>query len=240
MSKNVVNMLIDQKLFDHYCQPIFDLKNNKKVGGELLLRTELGTPEDIFQQAKKINKLYELDTTSITSAINAAPLFQERLLFLNVFPSTIKNPFFIPLLEGFIQKKQIKPNQIVFEINETEKIKNIELLKEKICSIQKLGFLVACDDIGKGSMDLTYMLELNVNYIKLDQGFSKNLNKCVKKQDLIRAVLYFCQLNKIKVILEGIENAETFISAKKLGVDMGQGYHLGMPRKMTMNMENLI
>lgn len=232
MSHNVVNRLIEQNLFEHYYQPILDLKNEKLVGGELLLRTVYGSPDYVLQQAKKNNKLYELDTKLIINAINTVPFSQGRLAFLNVFPSTINNPLFIPFIENLIQKKQIKCNDVVFEINEAEKIGDLGLLKERINRLRELGFLIACDDIGNGLMDLTYMLELNINFIKLDRRFSHNLIKSHKKQDLISAVLYFCKLNQIKVILEGIENRETLHLAKELGVDMGQGYYLGIPDKV--------
>ncbi|HHY74121.1 MAG TPA: EAL domain-containing protein [Bacillus bacterium] len=229
MSQNIVSSIIEQNLFDHYRQPIYDLNNDQLAGGELLLRTKLGSPEFIFQQAKERNKLFELDIKSICNAMKVASLFQEQLVFINVFPSTIKKRSFIPFIEQLINKEQLNCNQIVFEINEAEKIKSIDTLRKRVNWLRDIGFQIACDDVGKGAMDLTYMLELNVNFIKLDRKFSNNLVKSTKKQHLIRAILYFCELNGIKVILEGIENGETLLLAKELGVDMGQGYYLGLP-----------
>lgn len=232
MSHDVVNKIIEQSLFEHYCQPIFDLKKEQQAGGELLLRTQFGTPDVIFQQAKEQGKLFELDTISIMKAMNTAALFKDQFLFLNVFPSTIKNPLFIPYIEELIQTKQINSSNVVFELNEAEKVQNIGLLRDRINKLRDLGFLIACDDVGKGTMYLTYMMELNVNFVKLDCDISNDLANSTKIQDMVSAIKFFCQLNNIKVILEGIEDEETLKMAKKLGVDMGQGYYLGMPEKI--------
>jgi len=232
MSHDVVNKIIEQSLFEHYCQPIFDLNKEQQAGGELLLRTQFGTPDVIFQQAKKQGKLFELDIISIIKAMNTAPVFKDQFLFLNIFPSTIKNPLFFPFIEEIILNKQINCSKVVFELNESEKVQNIGLLSDRINKLRDMGFLFACDDVGKGTMYLTYMMELNVNFVKLDRDFSNDLANSIKIQDMVSAIKYFCQLNNIMVILEGIEDEETLMMAKKLGVDMGQGYYLGMPEKI--------
>lgn len=237
---NVLNKIIEQNLFEHYCQPIFDLKADKQTGGELLLRTQFGAPDIIFKNAKKNNQLYELDTKSIINAIDSASALQGQLLFVNVFPSTVKNPSFIPFIEGLLDRKEINCENIVFELNEAEKVNDMGLLLNEINRLREYGFQIALDDIGKGPMGVTFILELNVNFIKLDRRFSRKLIESTKKQDWIKAVLYYCRLNNIKVILEGIENKETLDLAKRLGVDMGQGFYLGMPKKMNIDKKNTL
>ncbi|WP_017756814.1 EAL domain-containing protein [Calidifontibacillus oryziterrae] len=239
MSQSVLNRVIDENLFEHYCQPIFNLRSNEQTGGELLLRTQFGTPDYIFQEAKRNNKLYELDTLSIMNAIHSAAAFNDQLLFLNVFPSTIKNHSFIPFVEGLLENRKINSERIVFELNEAENINDIALLKRGINDLRKMGFLIALDDIGKGEMGLTYIVELNVNFLKLDRQYSKDLAISTKKQDWISALLFYCKLNNIQLILEGIENEETLHIAKQLGIDMGQGFYLGMPEKMSFGYNNI-
>lgn len=232
MFQNELNRIIEQRLFEHYCQPIFDLKAQLQNGGELLLRAQFGTPDFIFHQAKKANQLYELDTISILKAFESKQAFHNKIFFLNVFPSTIKNPLFPAFIEYILKDIQLKNEQIVFEINEGESVFDIRLLKKRINWLRDFGFQIALDDVGKGALTLASMIELNVDFIKLDRYFSKDLHRSLKKQSMISAILQYCHANQIKVVLEGIENEEALVVANELGVDMGQGYYLGRPEKM--------
>lgn len=233
MSRDEVNRIIDKKLFEHYRQPIINLQTEQQAGEELLLRSEYGAPDIIFKQAKDINRLFDLDIASIKNAMGLLPLYKDKQMFINVFPSTIKHPTFLPLMEEMMQSNEIDTNKIVFELNEAEKVRDIDLFSEKINQLRDKGFQIACDDVGKGAMFLTYLMRINVNFVKLDRDFSKNLIHSPKQQDMISAILMFCRLNNIKTVLEGIENEETLELAKKLGVDFGQGYYLGKPEKLT-------
>lgn len=234
MFQNQLSMIIERQMFEHYCQPICDLKGQLQNGRELLLRAQFGTPDIIFHQAKKINRLYELDTISILKAFESKQAFQDQIFFLNVFPSTIKNPLFPGFIEYILKDIPLKNEQIVFELNEGEAVFDVSLLKERINWLREFGFLIALDDVGKGAMTLASLIELSVDYIKLDRYFSKDLHTSPKKQSMIKAIIHYCHANQIKVVLEGIEDAEALLVANELGVDMGQGYYLGRPKKMSV------
>lgn len=236
MHVSELELLIEKELFEHYYQPIFEMNSEKPFGRELLLRANFGSPEFIFHKAKKTNKLYEIDTLSINKAIRYLTTFKdiwkEEFLFINVYPSTIMEPLFPSFINQLFREHPINCNQIVFELNETEKVIDLGLLKKRLAMLKNYGCKIAFDDVGKGWSSLSYIIEVEPHFIKLDRYFSIDLNESPKKQAMISAVSSYCKANNIDIILEGIETFEDLQAAEKTGVGMAQGYYLGRPAKM--------
>lgn len=236
-----IQQVIENEDFYHVFQPIFEISNWRKIGYEVLLRTKCATnPEKIFQEAKKENQLFELDSLSIRKAVRT--FFSEvsqkdGYLFINVFPSSIIHPKFPSLLNTVIAEKNIYSQQdsihtkIVFEIAESEMISDVhfETFKERIAQIKEHGILIAIDDIGKGFNTLQLLIEIAPNFLKLDQYFAKDLFLSKQKQTMIDLLIKYCDQHNCKLILEGIEKDTELAAAKYIGVRFTQGYLLGRP-----------
>jgi len=232
-----LELLIEMRSFTHVFQPIFHLGNRQIIAYESLFRCQMvSSPEILFQRAKSLGKLYELDMVSIFNALNEFTMYQEKnggreyMISLNVFPSTIIISSFPDELLRLVNKTDLIPQQIILEVNESERIEKLELMNTNICRLKEMGFFVALDDVGKGAYPLSVFLEMKVDIVKLDRYFSKDLAKEPKKQS---AILGMMQMFKdSKIILEGIETEEDLRMAKFLGVMYGQGYHLARPMKL--------
>ncbi|GAB7388668.1 EAL domain-containing protein [Bacillaceae bacterium] len=226
-----IHSLIEREHFFHFFQPLFYLLNRDKCGYEGLLRSEVcRNPEVLFRKAKEARKLYDLDTKSIAKAVLS---FCEAgadadLLFLNIFPSTLMHPCFRSFLEKLMQNVSITPGQIVFEINEAEIVTDTEALRQAVVFLKRDGFLIALDDVGKGSASFRTVVELEPAFVKLDRYFSTDLHKSEKKQKMIQAFVNYCR-DEAQLVLEGIETQEELAAARSLGVTIGQGYLLGKP-----------
>ncbi len=221
--------IIQKKRFHHVIQPIYDLRTWKVLGYEALLRSETyQKPELLFNNAIKNNRLYEIDTCSIYYAITSVGMIHERL-FVNIYPSTMLNPSFSNFIEK-LKRIQLSNLNVVFEINETEKVTDIRALREVVNYIKIEGYSIAMDDFNKGKPSMKIGMELELNYVKLSPIFSKGLYHSIVKQNYIEILLRICQEKNMKLILEGIENARDLAIAKILGVHFGQGYILGEPK----------
>lgn len=230
----LIDTFIDEGLFHHYFQPIFDVKHQEKIGYEVLLRSSVfPNPDYTFQAAKKAKRLYELDEKSIEKALDtyhtSSFVQQELTLFMNVFPSSIIHDEFEEVLCQLLENYRINREQIVLEISESELIEDPELFLDAIKSLKRQGFAIALDDVGKGYANFDMMIDLDPDYIKLDRLFSDHLDQSKKKQQLIRFFLQYCQKNDVTLILEGLETEAEFKTARALGVPHAQGYFLGKP-----------
>lgn len=234
MSLSKINSLIEQEQYYHHYQPLYNLTNGYRIGFEVLFRSGIfKNPEIPFQIARKVNRLYELETKSIHKAIfsycTAGYATMEERLFINVFPSTITNPTFPTVMNKILTETQLKSQQIIFEINETEVVPNTFSFKKGLSDLKKQGFLFAIDDVGRGSASLRAIIELEPNYVKMDRYFADNLSISTHKQEMIKSIMDYCKNINIHFILEGIENPSDLEVAKSLGVSYGQGYLLGKP-----------
>jgi EAL domain-containing protein (putative c-di-GMP-specific phosphodiesterase class I) len=227
-----IDDVIDQQLFYHHFQPIWDIINWKILGYKILLRSESKNFEDLVHRSVKNYVLYQLNTASIMRAISlsskALGSISNKLLFINILPSTITHQSFLDFIEEIIKKTAIY-KQIVFEINEFELTTNFDLLYQVITTLRKKGFRIAVDDFWKGSMGLRNMLELEVDFVKFDKYFSQKLSVSPKKQKFIELVHNFCKENNSQVIIEGIEYPSDLAILKILGIPYAQGFLLGKP-----------
>ncbi len=229
----MLHHIIEKGNFHHFTQSLFQTSNWERIGGEILFRSEYGAPDVIFQQAKTVNKLFELESKSIFKIFHTYNLQEspsKGFLFINVFPSTILHKEFPNFIKGLLFQFPKISEKVVFEIVETDYVENMYSLKEKINFIKNLGFRIAIDDVGKGWSSLHLIIELEPQYIKLDRYFSINLSSSPLKQEMIKSILQYAHFSKIDVVLEGIEKETDLAVAKALGVDICQGFLLHKPQ----------
>lgn len=229
----MIHEMIEKDAFSHSYQYLYQMECLTPIGAELLFRAEYGNPEFIFQMAREENKLYELDTKSINKAIKTYYSQEHQhldgLLFINIYPSTILHHEFPSFAFHLLERFPESYKHIIFEIIETEKTNNLQLLKERIQLLKKCGYQVAMDDVGKGWSSLSLMIELKPDFIKLDRYFSIDLANTEQKQKMIKLLLDYYEGTGTRIVLEGIETKKDLTMAQSLGVHLCQGYYLSMP-----------
>lgn len=234
MTFTMYRTMLEKDLFFHMFQPIYNLTNWQKTGMEVLFRSSLfAQPQYPFQIARKNQCLYELETKSMEKLFaeyrKANGKMVGRRLFINVYPSTLANCAFRSFILIQLEKNELSPNQIVFEINEDETVTDSQLLKEAIENLKETGCQIAIDDVGKGAASMRNLVELEPQFVKLDMYFAKDLAFSAHKQEMVKSISTFCENIGALLILEGLETAEDLAAAKSLGVKYGQGYILGRP-----------
>jgi len=237
-------ILCEQQIVPVY-QPIVSLTDGKIFGYEALSRVlDDRSPneildldiEHIFRIAEKANKLWELETLCRKKALeNAKHILNndaEKKLFLNVSPNIIHD---IEFKDGFTKNRLDKYGfdlqNIIFEITERSMIVDKEVFLDSIEHYRKQNYGIAIDDVGSGYSGLNVINDIKPDIIKLDINLIRNIDKDETKQFLCKAMIDFGKNANIKVIAEGIETEEELQMLIKLGVDFGQGYFLGIPRK---------
>nr|WP_044741781.1 EAL domain-containing protein [Anoxybacillus rupiensis] len=233
-----VKRIIDDHLFTNAFQPIYYLPGQSIVGYESLLRCPfVKSPDLLFHDAHENGYLYELDMASITNSIKCFAAYikaantHDLFLSLNVYPSTVAAPMFLETLEQLVQAASLAHQQIILEINESERIQNLDEMLQNVYLLKKKGFVVALDDLGKGEYSLQALIEIEPQVIKLDRYFAKDLAKSHKKQRAILSTMQFFN-EGTKMILEGIETKEDMQCAQSLGIYFGQGYYLAKPQEL--------
>lgn len=233
-----ISNFIKEEPFYHAFQPIYNIKSWKRIGYEVLLRSDLyKNPEDVFKEAKKENQLFELDSSSIQKAISTYSRLmtetqQDDRLFLNIYPSTILNQNFLSFINHLYTAFNLDNLRIVFEISESELIDTFDMFKERLFILKEMGCLIAIDDIGRGYSNFKAIIELEPDFLKLDRYFTKDLRSNKQKQSTISFFLDYCNQFNSNLIIEGIETEIDLAVVKTLGIAMAQGYLLGRPEPL--------
>lgn len=210
----------------HWFQPIFDLKSNKVLGYEALLRDASSpnlSPVDIFVEAEKKGYRNVLDILSIKNAIDSFK-YNSHLLFLNIFPSTLLEKDFLLWWDEHIPPS----SPIVLELLENEPINKWHELKAITDELKNRGIKIAIDDMGEGYSFFQQWIELEPDFIKLDRYFAESLSENSLKQKAVKSLIDLFS-DTTDVIIEGIEKDEDLQFVCFLGIPYAQGYLLGRP-----------
>ena len=95
-----------------------------------------------------------------------------------------------------------------------------------------LGLRVALDDFGTGYGGLTYLKRLQVELVKIDIEFVRDLPKNPESQHVVKAIVNLAQGFGRKTVAEGVENEKTLELLDRLGVDYAQGFWIGRPEPL--------
>jgi len=125
---------------------------------------------------------------------------------------------------ALLRKNSALSDRMLIEILET---KDADYIKLEI-SIQKLkllGYKFCIDDYGSGYSNLNHLLNLSIDYLKIDGSIIRNIDKDKKAYSLISSLNLFCQDNGIKVVAEFVENEKILDVLIDLDIEYGQGYY---------------
>lgn len=219
-----------------YLQPIVSLKNGGHLYGyESLLRTEAPqqvSPGKLFSTAHETGLLSLLDKRAREAAIKSK---KEKIpagikSFINFLPSTIYNPeYCLRHTFNLVNQYQIDPDELVFEVVESEKIADIDHLKKVLNTYKRQGMKVALDDVGAGFSTLEVLEMLNPDYVKIDRQYINRCDQDSANQEFLARVIELAEKLGITVLAEGIEQKEELEYCMKIGIDLAQGYYLGKP-----------
>lgn len=224
--------------FSMHYQPIVHLQSGETHHYEALirLRDEAGNvlPPDVFiKVAEKFGLATKIDCMVVTTCIQKlAELAREGNpagLAINLSGKSVGNNEILALIKHEITATGVDPTKIVFEITETAAFENIERVQQFVREIKQLGCRFALDDFGVGFSSFYYIKQLDIDYLKIDGTFIRNIRESINDKVFVQAMVEISRVYGMKVIAEWVENAEIVSLLKDANVDYGQGYHFGKP-----------
>ncbi len=227
-------LLDERRLYMHF-QPIVSLHQPLVYAHEALARAtddgrELGGFE-IVTAATRTGLIVPFDARTRVAAIEQ---FSESAmtskLFINFHPSAIYNPrYCLRTTFAALEKTHLAPEDIVFEVVESEAIADMSHLHMIIQVYRNHGLGVAMDDFGTGYSTVARLKALRPDYVKLDKSLTDIVAVDEATREEIAAIVRLAHGQGCKVIGEGIETVSQQDALKALGVDFGQGYLYARP-----------
>ena len=233
--KETVNFIQHGEIISHL-QPIIDIHSNEIFGYESLLRASSPevsiSPGKLFEVAAQTGLHSLLDQRAREAAVKAraGKIMPGVKSFINFLPSTIYNPdFCLQHTFSIVEKYNIDPSDLVFEVVETEKIRDVNHLKTVFERYKKEGMKVALDDVGAGFSTVDMLELLKPDYVKIDRSYISFCDQDVEKQRFLKDTNNRAQALGIQTLAEGIERVEEYELCKSLGYNLAQGYLVGKP-----------
>jgi EAL domain-containing protein (putative c-di-GMP-specific phosphodiesterase class I) len=118
----------------------------------------------------------------------------------------------------------------VLEITESAVMKDPAYALRILRDLKNRGVMLAIDDYGTGYSSLAHLKRMPVDELKIDKSFVLNLREAMSDDVVIvRSTIELGHNMGLRVIAEGVENAESWEILKELGCDMAQGYYVSKP-----------
>ncbi|WP_281950870.1 sensor domain-containing protein [Nitrosophilus kaiyonis] len=232
--KKDLEIALKEKQFILYFQPQFD-KNKKIVGAEALIRWKhpkkgLIYPNEFLDVATEFNMLQDITNEVLRLAKNAFHKIPKKIpIGVNISGYDIYSDQLIDRLIKIINSSDFY-KYLNLEITEQVFIKNIDKAVEIISILnKKYGIELSIDDFGTGYSSLQYLKKLNVNYLKIDRSFIRDMLIDNNDYVIVNTIVNMAKSMNLKTIAEGVETKEQFNALKKMGIDYFQGYHFSKP-----------
>ncbi|MEG2275810.1 MAG: GGDEF domain-containing protein [Clostridia bacterium] len=244
--KEIINDLISavrEKQFKIHYQPKIDIKTEKIVGAEALIRwihptKGLIRPDKFIFIAEKTKDIVKIDRfvfEEVCKTINTWKREKKTMVPVSINVSKIElyEPDYIEFIEKTLKKYDMDTKYLELEITESLALGDIDFIIKLVKKIRKMGLKISMDDFGTGYSSLSCLKSLPLDYIKLDRSFVLDIETNKDSQNVIKAMVNLAQSLNIKVVCEGVETEGQLEILKTSGCNIIQGfvYYRPLPKE---------
>ena len=234
---NDLRHALSRKEMEVHYQPIVELSSGRTVKAEALLRWHhpqrgLVSPAQFIPLAEEYGIIHDLGNWVFMQSISAIADWRDRFkceiqVSVNRSPMEFDNKAFM-WVEA-LAAAELPGNAVTMEITEGLLIKKSGLVQEQLLKCRNYGIEVSIDDFGTGYSALSYLKQFDIDYLKIDQSFVRNLTDEESDKALVEAIIVMAHKLGIKTIAEGVETKAQRDLLHAFGCDYAQGYFYSKP-----------
>ncbi|MFT5421281.1 MAG: diguanylate cyclase (GGDEF)-like protein/PAS domain S-box-containing protein [Candidatus Endobugula sp.] len=229
-------------------QSQISLQDNKLLGFEALARWKHviygNIPPDKFipiaEDCGLINELGDyIIEKSCSEFVELKKLYGDNIcLAINLSVMQFQNPELVPTLKKVIEKFQLSPQSLEVEVTESLFIKNLKDTRRTLDDIRAMGLKVALDDFGTGYSALSYLKQFEIDTIKLDRSFIRDIITSPSDQRIVEGIIKLAASLGLSVVSEGVETAQQKDFLASVDCQIAQGYYYGHPESLEVLAKN--
>jgi len=241
---------IERNELEVYYQSQIDIKSNKIIGAEALLRwtnKALGSvsPAEFIPIAEQTGIIIQLGEFVLKQALKTIKKWKavsgDRLrIAVNLSPRQFHEPMLVEKIKQALSEAQVESEFLELEITEGVLMLGHDFIDNALDELSELGIFIAMDDFGTGYSSLSYLRKYPFDVLKIDRSFVEDISTDQADKELISATVAMAHGLGLKVVAEGVETAEQHQFLKKVGCDYAQGYLFSkpMPEKSLLKLSN--
>ena len=232
LTKDLRKALVRNQLQLHF-QPIVELSSGKILKAEALLRWKhpvrgMVSPSDFIPLAEETGLIHEIGEWVFREAINSVKQWHNQFgliiqVSVNKSPVQFEQNNKLDWLEQ-INGLGLPGNGITVEITEGLLLKGSANINQQLLEFRNGGIEVSIDDFGTGFSALSYLKRFDIDYLKIDRSFIKDLELDGHDKALTEAIIVMAHKLGIKTIAEGVETEGQLSLLKSFGCDYVQGF----------------
>jgi diguanylate cyclase (GGDEF)-like protein len=219
-------------------QPKFDLRDDKIVGVEALVRwphPERGLlgPDHFLPMVREHGLMRSVTELVFAKALDDAAYWQTRgvnvPIAVNVFAPSLGDLGLPSRIVRLLTDRDLGANALTIEITEDLLLDNMDRTRMVLDSMREHGMRVAIDDFGSGYSALRYLRDLPIDEVKLDRQFIGPILVDPRAAAIVEAVIDLAHVLGVTTVAEGVENAATAAKLREYGCEVAQGYYYSPP-----------
>lgn len=148
---------------------------------------------------------------------------------VNVSAADIRNPGFSQFVLKSIDRYKVAPEQLTLELTETAMMRDVEQCTKTLYALKKAGINIAIDDFGTGYSSLTYLANLPLHSLKIDQEFISGWETTPRSRSIVKSTINMANGLNLRTTAEGVESKIWLSELKELGCNEAQGYGIAKP-----------
>jgi diguanylate cyclase (GGDEF)-like protein len=218
-----------------YYQPIHDLKANRVVGFEALVRWNhplrgMIAPLNFIPLAEETGLIVPLgDWVLRTACTDAAGWSQDVCVAVNLSPAQFRSRNLVPSVVSALAVSGLAACRLELEITESVLLQDSDVTLATLHKLRALGVRISMDDFGTGYSSLSYLRSFPFDKIKIDRSFVSELARD-DSMAIVRAVTGLGKSLGISTTAEGVETNEQLALLRLEGCTEVQGYLFSPPR----------
>lgn len=234
-----LHYIIEHELLQLYFQPIYDVRQQRVVKHEVLMRIadsngEILSPATFLPIAKNAHIYYLLSQMMINKVFEAMKNDATLHLSINLSMEDILHAKTSTIIIENLQRYGCG-HRLSIELLESEEVHYSELLNGFIEQVKRLGVTILIDDFGSGYSNYSHLIYLGVDGIKIDGSLISGIKKDETIYQVVRSIINISKELQLKTVAEYVSSEKIYTLLCELGVDMVQGYYIAKPSDSVMN-----
>lgn len=230
---DIKDALEESRILCEY-QPILNLETGEVLHYEALVRLvdkkgKLIYPSQFLFEIKGTLLYSQLTQKVLEKNFSILKSNSDIKIAVNLSAEDIVNQSIIDFLINKAKENKDIVSRVILEILETEEITNYNLFREIIQELKQAGYKIAIDDFGTGYSNFTHLINLKVDYLKIDASLIKNITKDELTYQTVKTIHDFATNIGVITIAEFIATRDILIKVKEIGIKYGQGFYLAKP-----------
>ena len=234
---SVENAKIEQDFILHY-QPQVDTDTGKIIGAEVFPHLkgdlEIISPAELVPVAEECGVLTTLGIWTVRESFKTIAEWNKRFgmdlaLTINLSPQQLIDAEFIEELERSRNEFGLITSKIILDISTDIMMGAANPYRDTMEAFHNYGFKLSLNDFGGTGINLAYLMNCGINYIKLSRSLVLKLDNDDKVRILVESITGFAKAMKITVAAVGVENEKQCNLLREMGITKMQGYLMSRP-----------